>query len=453
LSAHPQDLSLREQARAIDAGELDATELLEATLARIAERNPPLNAIVDQFASESAAMLAEAPDGPLHGVPVAIKDQFALPWRAPRDGAYANPFGIGPGESGLFRRLREAGAVVVGVTNMHEFGLGTTGHLSAYGPVGNPWDPSRVGGGSSGGSGSAVAARMVAGAVGTDGGGSVRIPSGYCGATGLKLTWGQIPVDGFTHGHLTYGTAGPICRDAADARLLGEAMLSRPLEAASASGLRIGIPSAQWSDLDPEVEKACGDAIELLRGAGLETREVAIAGSEHAAIATGVPVGMESIPAAKPELAAEIAPHLSLLIRALMKYQLLTPGGVIFKIERVRTKIRRSVAELFEQVDVLAWPCTPAPAPLIENPSVTLPSGDYPADFANLPLCGIANITGVPAGSIPCGHSAAGLPIALQLLAPWGDDARVLDLAELFEQLSDRRYVEAVPPIAATTPA
>ncbi len=435
------------------AGELDATELLEATLARIAERNPPLNAIVDQFASESVGMLAEAPDGPLHGVPVAIKDQFALPWRAPRDGAYANPFGVGPGASGIFRRLRDAGAVVVAVTNMHEFGLGTTGHISAYGPVGNPWDPARCGGGSSGGSGSAVSARMVAGAVGTDGGGSIRIPSGYCGATGLKFTWGQIPVDGFTHGHLTYGTAGPICRDAADARLLGEVLLSRPLEAGSASGLRIGIPRAQWNDLDPEVERACQDAIDLLRGGGLETREISIAGSEHTTIATALPVGMESIPSSKPELVAEITPHLSLLVRALLKYQLMTPAPAIFQIERVRTKIRRSVAEAFEQVDVLAFPSTAAPAPPIENPTVSLPSGDYPADYTNIPLGGIANTAGVPAGSIPCGHSSNGLPIGLQLLAPWGDDARVLDVAEHFEQLSERRYVEAVPPIAATTAA
>ena len=140
---HPQDLSLREQARAIAAGELDATELLEATLSRIEERDGPVNSIVDTFASESARMLNEAPEGPLHGVPIAVKDMFTLPWRAPRDGAPRNLQGFGPGESAVYRRLRDAGAVIVAVTNMHEFGAGSTGHISAYGPCATPWDTSR----------------------------------------------------------------------------------------------------------------------------------------------------------------------------------------------------------------------------------------------------------------------------------------------------------------------
>ena len=167
MADHPQDLSLRAQAEAIATGELDATELLEATLARIEERDPPINSIADTFGAESARMLAEAPEGPLHGVPIAIKDQFALPWRAPRDGAYRTPSGIGPGESALYRRLRDAGAVIVAVTNMHEFGLGSTGHISIYGPCGNPWNAAHCAGGSSGGSAAAVGARLVAGAVGT----------------------------------------------------------------------------------------------------------------------------------------------------------------------------------------------------------------------------------------------------------------------------------------------
>ena len=124
---HPQDLTLREQARAIAAGELDATELLDATLSRIEERDGPVNSIVDTFASESARMLSEAPEGPLHGVPIAVKDMFTLPWRAPRDGAPRNLQGFGPGESAVYRRLRDAGAVIVAVTNMHEFGAGSTG--------------------------------------------------------------------------------------------------------------------------------------------------------------------------------------------------------------------------------------------------------------------------------------------------------------------------------------
>jgi aspartyl-tRNA(Asn)/glutamyl-tRNA(Gln) amidotransferase subunit A len=211
-AGHPQDLSLCAQARAIATGDLDATELLDATLSRIEERDSALNSIVDRFASESARMLSEAPEGPLHGVPVAVKDMFALPWRAPRDGSVRNLTGVQAGESSVYRRLRDAGAIVVGVTNMHEHGAGSTGHISAFGPCGNPWDPARCGGGSSGGSAAAVGARLVAGAVGTDGGGSIRYPAAYCGVTGLKLTWGLVPGEGYTHAYSSMSATGPLCR-------------------------------------------------------------------------------------------------------------------------------------------------------------------------------------------------------------------------------------------------
>jgi Asp-tRNA(Asn)/Glu-tRNA(Gln) amidotransferase A subunit family amidase len=448
-SDHPQDLSLREQARLVAAGELDATELLDSTLARIDERDPPLNSIVDRFATESARMLAEAPDGPLHGVPIALKDEFSLPWRAPRDGTFKNPFGVGAGESGIFRRLRDAGAVIVGVTHMHELGIGSTGHLSIYGPCGNPWEPSRCAGGSSGGSAAAVGARLVAGAIGADGGGSIRYPAAYCGVTGLKLTWGQIPTDGFLHGFLSLGTAGPICRDAADTRLLGEVMLARPLPVAGARGLRLGVPRAQlWSDLDPDVERACADAVQALRDAGMDVREVALAGVEHAAIATVLPISLEAFPEGKPEARAEIEPHLSPVVKALMKYQLLIPAVAYVQAQRVRAQIRRSLAEAFASVDALAWPAVPAPAPPIEDPTVQLPSGQAPADYANVRLGGIANLAGVPAMSVPCGLTGGGLPVGLQMLAPWGQDERLLDIAELLEEVTERRHVDAVPPLA-----
>jgi aspartyl-tRNA(Asn)/glutamyl-tRNA(Gln) amidotransferase subunit A len=454
LSEHPQDLPLRVQAEAIATGELDATELLEATLARIEERDPPINSIADSFGAEAARMLSEAPEGPLHGVPIAVKDQFALPWRAPRDGAYRTPSEIGVGESGIFRRLRDAGAVIVGVTNMHEFGLGSTGHISIYGPCANPWDVERCAGGSSGGSAAAVAARLVAGAVGTDGGGSIRFPSAYCGVTGLKFTWGQLPTDGFTlEGH-SVTAPGPICRDAGDARLLGEALSAGPLESRSVKGMRIGVPRAQlWDDLDPEAERACTAALDALVGAGVEIKELSLAGAEHTVIATVLPLSTEMLPATKPEAAAEIAPHLSPLVSALTKAQLLMPAVALVKAERIRAQLRRSVAQAFEEVDALAWPSIPAPAPLIEDPTVILPSGKQPADHANVRLGGIANLTGVPAISMPCGFSGGRLPLALQLLAPWGENARLLDLAESLEQATDRRYVDALPRLAQQTAA
>lgn len=453
MSDHPQDLSLREQARAIEQGELDATELLEATLARIAERDGPLRSIAESFASESAKMLAEAPEGPLHGVPVAIKDMFALPWRAPRDGSIKNPYGVGTGESALFRRLRDAGAVIVAVTNMHEFGIGSTGHVSAYGPCATPWDVTRCAGGSSSGSASAVGARLVAGAVGTDGGGSIRYPASYCGVTGLKLTFGLMPRDGYTHGFASMGEAGPMCRDAADARLLAGAMLGRPLSSLRASGLKIGVPRTMWEDLDPEVAAACRTALDALAEAGCELREITLEGTEHALSATVIRLTVEGMPSVKQEILREIEPQLSPLIRALLKYQLLLPASAVVKADRVRAQIRRSLADAFAQVDALAWPATPAPSPPIADPVVELPSGRYPADFANVRLGGLGNLAGVPAASVPCGLTGERLPIGLQMLAPWREDERLLDLAELLEQTTDRRFVDAAPRIAQTAAA
>jgi aspartyl-tRNA(Asn)/glutamyl-tRNA(Gln) amidotransferase subunit A len=452
-SDHPQDLTLRAQARAIAAGELDATELLEATLARIEERDPGLNSVVDRFASESARMLSEAPEGPLHGVPIAIKDMFALPWRAPLDGSTRNMTGVDAGESAPYRRLRDAGAVVVGVTNMHEHGAGSTGHISAYGPCRNPWDPARCAGGSSGGSAAAVGARLVAGAVGTDGGGSIRYPAAYCGITGLKLTWGLCPSDGYTHAYSSMSAMGPMCRDAADARLLGEALVGRPLEQRRAQRLRLGIVPALWGDVDPEVGALCEAAVDALREAGMTVTEVELDGLEHVRIATVLRLTLEDTAAVPPDVAREHEPELSPIGCGLSKYRALIPAEALVRADAVRAQLRDSVAKACRAVDVLAWPTAPAPAPAVEDTTVQLPSGPVPADYANVRLGGIANLTGCPALSEPCGHTKAGLPVGLHLMAHWRDPEHLLDVAELLEQATERRHVDVAPPLAEKTAA
>jgi Asp-tRNA(Asn)/Glu-tRNA(Gln) amidotransferase A subunit family amidase len=166
--SHPQDLGLAAQAAAVRAGSLDPEELLEATLARLERRDGELNSTPEVFPDEAQRMLAQAPPGPLHGVPVTVKDMFALPWRGAGMGTEHEL--VAAGESGAFRRLRDAGAIVVGLAQMHYLGLGTTGRVSIWGPVGNPWDPARCGGGSSGGSAAAVGARLVGGSIGSTAG-------------------------------------------------------------------------------------------------------------------------------------------------------------------------------------------------------------------------------------------------------------------------------------------
>ena len=246
---HPQDLGLFDQARAVACGDISSADLLEATLARIAERNPGLNAVAVTFPDESKTMLASAPQGPLHGVPVTVKDMFSLPWRGFHNGTTHE---IGPAvASGVFRRLRDAGAVIVGVDNQHELGFGTTGLVSAYGPSGNPWNPAHCSGGSSGGSAAAVGARLVAGSVGSDSGGSTRLPAGWCGVVGLKLTYGALPYDGYPGANSTLSSPGVFGRDSGDARLMAEALLARRLSASDGGSLRVGIVAAPfWDDVD-----------------------------------------------------------------------------------------------------------------------------------------------------------------------------------------------------------
>jgi Asp-tRNA(Asn)/Glu-tRNA(Gln) amidotransferase A subunit family amidase len=424
---HPQDLSLCEQSRMVADGSLDPTQLLEATLARIDERNAPLNAVVATFPDQSRAMLDAAPDGPLKGVPLTIKDMFALPWRGYQNGTRHE---LGPRTaSGPFRRLRDAGAVIVGVDNMHELGLGTTGHASAYGPARNPSNPEYCTGGSSSGSAAAVAARLVGGAVGSDSGGSTRLPAGWCGVVGLKVTFGSLPYDGYTGANSSLSAPGAFGRDAADARLLTEALLARPLPRAAddASPLRVGVVrQPYWDDIDPEVEAACTGA---LTAAGFACSELGLPFAELAAPAGAMRAMAELGLLVDGKLMAELDP----ITRGLAQFGVLQPARRLVRADRVRARLRTALVDAFGECDLLAWPTNPAPAPRLDAPLIELPSGPALPDGPNIRQAILANLAGVPGISVPVGRSAAGLPIGLQLLAPWDEEARLLDAADVIE--------------------
>jgi Asp-tRNA(Asn)/Glu-tRNA(Gln) amidotransferase A subunit family amidase len=444
------DLSLREQAAAIAAGEVDPGELLAAALGRIGERNPALNAVVETFPERSREMLAAAPQGPLHGVPVVIKDEWPLPWRAQRFGAAEMLAPTAPGESGPYRALRDAGAVIVGVGNMHELGASSTGSISVYGPARNPWNPERCPGGSSSGPASAVAARLVAGAVGADGIGSIRYPAAYCGLTGLKPTFGRSAMEGHHMADISSTiVSGPLCFDAADCRLLGSVLFGEELGSSNPSGLRIGVIRGDVSeDVAPPVREACEAAIEdLRRETGGEVREIELPELAAAALATVLIANSESLGGITPEKLNNLDPELSPIARGLLKYRVLLPAVATIKSQQVRTLARRTLARVFDDVDVIAWPTVPAVAPPLEAPIVELPSGTLTADEANVRGGALANLTGIPAISVPVG-SAEGLPVALQLQAAWGRDELLLDAAEAIEQANGRRWVEATPPSA-----
>lgn len=445
------DLSLRAQAAAIATGELDPAELLEAALTRIVQRNPAINAVVETFPERSREMLAAAPEGPLRGVPVVIKDEWPLPWRAQRFGAADMLAPAAPGESGPYRALRDAGAAIVGVGNMHELGASSTGNTSVYGPARNPWDTERCPGGSSSGPAAAVAARLVAGAVGADGLGSVRFPAAYCGLTGLKPTFGRAALEGHHMAAVTETiVSGPLCADAADCRLLGSALFGEKLTTGDAAGLRIGVVrDAVSEDVAPEVRNACEAAIEALRSeTGGEVREVELDGLETATMAAVLIINAELMNGVTPQRLNEIDPGLSPINRGFVKYRMLMPAAAIVQAKRIRTLMRHRLAALFEQVDVVAWPTLPAVAPPLESPLVELPSGTLTADQANVRGGALANLTGIPAVSVPVGLGSGGLPIGLQLQAAWQRDELLLDAAEALERANGRRWVEATAPLA-----
>lgn len=444
------DLNLRAQAAAIAAGDVDPGELLQATLERIEERNPALNAIVDTFPERSLEMLEGAPEGPLRRVPVVIKDEWPLPWRAQRFGAAQMFPPAEPGESGPYRALRDAGATIVGAANMHELGASSTGNTSVYGPARNPWNTERCPGGSSSGPAAAVAARLVAGAVGADGIGSIRFPAAYCGLTGLKPTFGRSAMDGHHMAEVsTTIVSGPLCADAADCRLLASALFGEPLGSGEARGLRIGVVRDTFSeDVAPAVGAACEAAIEELRAeTGGEVREVELADVEAASLATILIANTEGLGDLTPSRLRNLDPELSPIARGMLKYRMLLPAAGTMKAQAVRTLMRRRLAALFEEVDVIAWPTVPAVAPPLESPLVELPSGTLTADQANVRGAGLANLTGIPAVSVPVGLDD-GLPIGLQLQAAWGNDELLLDAAEALERANGRRWVESLPPLA-----
>jgi aspartyl-tRNA(Asn)/glutamyl-tRNA(Gln) amidotransferase subunit A len=245
--------------------------------------------------------------------------------------------------------------------------------------------------------------------------------------------------------------SGPLCADAGDCRLLGSVLFGEELRAADASGLRIGVIEDEVSeDVALPVREACEKAIEDLRAAtDGDVRKVALPGLPAATLATVLIANSESLGGVTPERLNNLDPELSPLGRGLLKYRLMLPAVATVKAHQVRTMARQQLAEVFDEVDVIAWPTVPAVAPPLEAPLVELPSGTLTADAANVRGGALANLTGIPAISVPVG-SSEGLPVGLQLQAAWGRDELLLDAAEALEGGNGRRWVEAVPPL---TPA
>ena len=435
---------LHRLAAAIRTGEVAAREVLDAALERIRARDGTLNAFTTVLDAEAAAQADAAAReiaagryrGPLHGVPVSIKDLIDIAG-VPTTAASRVPAGPPPAaDAPVVARLRAAGAVLIGKCNLHEFAFGTTGEDSAFGPARHPLDPGRSPGGSSSGSAVSVAAGMAWASIGTDTGGSVRIPAAACGLVGLKPTFGEAPCDGVVPLAPSLDHVGPLARCVADARLVLRAMRpAAPARSATCEPVtrRLGCPRPFFLDqLDAGVREVFEQAVGRLRDAGWDVRDAPI---RHAEDTPAVCLHL-LLPEAAAAHAHGLDHHAG---RYCTDVRLrLELGRYVMAEDYVRA--RRGRAVLAEAVDAaltgrdaLVLPALAMPAPRLGAGAVDIDGRAEPLRPLMLRLTQLFNATGHPAVSIPCGLTAGGLPCGLQLVGRRNRTDHLLDVAEACE--------------------
>jgi aspartyl-tRNA(Asn)/glutamyl-tRNA(Gln) amidotransferase subunit A len=447
--------SLWEASELVRTRKVSPKELTSACLVRIQRLNPTLNAFITVMAEQAMADAVTAETeimrgrwrGPLHGIPVGLKDLFDTAGVRTTGASALFADRIPAEDAEVVRRLKAAGAVIVGKQNMHEFALGATSAASHFGPVHNPWNRAYVAGGSSGGSAAAVAASLCYGALGSDTGGSVRIPASFCSIVGLKPTYGRVSARGVIPLSWSLDHVGVLTRTVLDGAVLLQAIagydaqevtsVDRPVPSYAAavkrgtSSLRIGVPRENFfAALHPDVEMAVGQAIAILPKLSVAVQEV------------NIPVSPDVN--ATVMSAEAYAFHVARVREASQLFQppvlgRLRLGQVVDTttyIERRREldQMRRAATGLFAHLDLLVTPTVPLlPVPIAEAKD----------DDAGVALFARNtrpfNAYGLPAVSIPCGFAKDGSPIGLQVVGPpWGEES-VLRLAHAFEQATDWR--------------
>jgi aspartyl-tRNA(Asn)/glutamyl-tRNA(Gln) amidotransferase subunit A len=452
-------VTIGEAAANLRARRISAVELATAALDRIETRQPAVNAFIT-VTRESALERARRADeelarghdlGPLHGIPVAVKDVFSTVGVRTTCGSKLFENYVPATDAAVVERLRAAGAVLTGKTGMHELAYGITSNNPHFGAVRNPWNRECVPGGSSGGSGAAVAAGMVFMAMGSDTGGSIRIPAAYCGTVGLKPTFGRVSRYGVLPLDFSLDHMGPMTRSVRDAALVLNAIAGRddrddtssrraagdylPPPSVTLRGVRAGVPENFYFErIDPAVEARVRAMIGLARDLGAEI----------------VPVRVPDIAALNAvsrvillaEAAAVMEPHLARRERfgadvlALFDQGRMLAATDYVNAQRLRRMFQREFAQVWNTADCLLTPTTPTSAPRIGQTSTTI--GEYTEDvrlMATKFVRGI-NVMGWPAISIPCGLDAQGMPAGLQIIGRPFDEARLLQTAAALEDAS-----------------
>jgi aspartyl-tRNA(Asn)/glutamyl-tRNA(Gln) amidotransferase subunit A len=463
--------TIAEIGRLFRTGKLSPVELTELMLARIERTQPKLNAyitVTDELARVQAKR-AEAELsargkrktrtdlGPLHGIPLSLKDNICAEGIRTTAGSKILRDYIPERDAPVVTRLKQAGAVLLGKTNMHEFAYGVTNNNPHYGPVRNPWDTTRIPGGSSGGSAAAVAAGLCFGSIGTDTGGSIRIPAALCGIVGLKPGLGRVDVTGVIPLSVTHDCVGPLARTVRDAAILFRAIVDRGngqrpgarhrgSGARKLSKLRLGIPREFFLDvISGEVEKSFDAVVRATRGLGAKIKEASIpllAQTEKAgnriAWAEASCYHQQSgwFPARGAEYSDDVRSRLETGMKVLAVEYLDAQDQRRSFISQLREVMEK------EAIDALMVPTAPIAAPLISEEITRVGKIDHFTRALLLRLNRPANLAGVPAISVPCGLTAGGLPIGLQFIGAEYSEQLLLEIADLYQRANPSK----IPP-------
>lgn len=436
------DLTLTQVADAIRKGSVSPVEVVEAVLDRALRVQPHLKPFLwldpDRVRDEARRRAREAPGGVLHGVPVTLKDLIAERGSPFTCGSKLREGVVADEDAEVTRRLRAAGAVLVGRAHLHEFAFGVSNENPHFGPARNPWDPERSPGGSSGGSAVAVATGCTYGSVGTDTGGSVRIPAALCGVVGIKPTYERVPRQGVFPLAPSLDHVGPLARTVEDVAVLLEVLTATPGRYAGAlgqglRGLRLGVPRGPyWEAMHPGVSACFEEALRCLEGEGARRVTVDFPWEAASAVATALLL-VEAASVHADSLRARpdgYGPD----VRDRLLVGLCLPGERYVQALRARRALAEASRKLFwGSVDLVVTPTVPIPAPHLGE-AVTEVAGAHHDTRALLTrFTNPFNALGLPALSVPCGFVGS-LPVGLQLVGPPGEEARVLAAGAAYER-------------------
>ena len=455
--------SLRAIRDLLQEREISARELADYHLARVDSLQPRLNAFIAVM-HEEARRTADELDrkaargesgGPLHGAPLTVKDLIGVKGVRTTSGSKVSTDFVPAQDAVVVRRLREAGAVFLGKTNLHELAYGVSNVNPHYGAVRNPWDGERISGGSSGGSAASLAAGIGYGSVGTDTGGSIRIPSALCGTVGLKPTYGVVSREGVTPLAWSLDHVGPMARSVEDVAFLldilagasGSEKIGFTSEGLAdlPKGIRMGIHADYfYEDLDPEVRELVDAAVRDLEKLGLERRDVSIPEIRYQGTCRNVVLYVEA--ASYYEASLREAPdRFSDAARELLQLGLLLRGTEYLTAQRGRRLVLQAFRDAFQRFDVLIAPTVPVAAPRLGEETLSNGEGLRPG---LLRLVTPFNTVGFPALSLPCGYTQAGLPVGLQLAAGPFEERLLLRVAYAYER--SHRWMDRRPPASFT---